>query len=66
MGFLSSFAQDLMKEGEMEKEMNREQESKTVGGVHAATRTDATRVWDKIKATSAAGRGEGRRLRARR
>ena len=35
------------------------EESKTVGGVHGATRTDATRAWDKIAATSAAGSARG-------
>ena len=42
------------------------EESKTVGGVHAATRTDATRVWDKIKATSAAGSARAERDAAER
>ena len=37
------------------------EESKTVGGVHAATRTDARRVWDKIAATSAAGSARAER-----
>ena len=42
------------------------EESKTVGGVHAATRTDATRVWDKIAATSAAGSARAERDAAER
>tara|TARA_B100000683_G_scaffold81884_2_gene80787 strand:+ start:22892 stop:24901 length:2010 start_codon:yes stop_codon:yes gene_type:complete len=42
------------------------EESKTVGGVHAATRTDARRVWDKIAATSAAGSARAERDAAER
>ena len=39
------------------------EESKTVGGVHAAALTDARRVWDKIAATSAAGSARAERTR---
>ena len=42
------------------------EESKTVGGVHVATRTDATRAWDKIAATSAAGSARAERDAAER